>query len=323
MRLPDFIIIGAAKAGTTSLHAILKQHPDIFMPAQKEPEFFARDDRFAAGVAQYATHFKQARANQLVGEASTIYSLAPLFPDTARRMAETLPDARIIYVLREPVSRAFSYYAQLIKGYQNATRDLAVHRCFEDFVLPERHAVAAPTEKVLSRHNSHLPDVPELCLAGSDYVHQVETYLKVYPREQMLFLLFEDFITDRTAFVRQITDFLGVAPINRSALASASAARNVAQTHFRVVSVEKEASMLRARLAGLWWLRKALPRSGRDFLKTSLLSGRKGDALVRPRPMQAETRLLLQERFSSQYHRLSELTGLDLSAWTERTDTTL
>lgn len=315
MRLPDFVIIGAAKAGTTSLHAILNQHPGIFMPKRKEPEFFARDDRFAAGIAAYSRNFADARPDQIVGEASTIYSLSPLFPDTARRMAETLPDAKIIYVLREPVSRAYSYYAQLIKGYQNVTRDLAVHRSFEDFVLPERHALAAPAAKVLSQHNAHLPDVPDLCLAGSDYVHQIETYLQVYPRDQMLFLLFEDFVVDRRAFLRRITDFLGVAPIDDSAVSPDVAARNVADDHFRAVAVEKQVLALRARIPVVWWLRNILPKSRREALKIRLFGARTSVSPAKPEPMLPETRAMLQDRFAAQYPQISALTGLELSAW--------
>ncbi len=321
MRLPDFIIIGAAKAGTTSLHAILDQHPAIYMPKEKEPEFFARDDRFSAGLAAYAKNFQGAFSDQIVGEASTIYSLSPFFPDTAQRMAEALPNARIIYVLREPISRAYSYYAQLIKGYQRETRDLAVHRSFEDFILPQQHAIAARTEKVFSQYNSHLPDVPELCLAGSDYIHQIETYLKVYPREQMLFLLFEDFIADRPTFLQQITDFLGVEPLHDSILASDSMVKNVADDHFRAVVAEKETLALRARIPALWWLRNALPKSKRELLKAWLFKGREKNSLAKPKPMGSETRAILQCRFYPQYLQLSQLTGLDLSAWTKKTDT--
>ncbi len=321
MRLPDFVIIGAAKAGTTSLHAILNQHPAIFMPKKKELEFFARDDRFSAGLAVYAENFQGASSDQIVGEASTIYSLSPFFPETASRMAEALPDVRIIYVLREPISRAYSFYAQLIKGYQRATRDLAVHRSFEDFISPQLHAFAAPTEKVFSQHNSHLPDVPELCLAGSDYTYQIEAYLKFYPREQILFLLFEDFIADRTAFLRQITDFLNIAPLGDGILTSGSVAKNVADDHFRTVAFEKETLALRARIPGLWWLRNALPKSKRELLKAWLFQGRKNSNLARPKPMLPETRTALQRRFCVQYPQLSQLTGLDLSLWTKKTDT--
>ena len=90
MTLPDFIIIGAAKAGTTSLYAMLDRHPDIFMPRQKEPEFFARDDLYAQGLDSYAENFAGAEPGQVVGEASTLYSLSPLFGQTAARIKDHL-----------------------------------------------------------------------------------------------------------------------------------------------------------------------------------------------------------------------------------------
>ena len=114
MKLPDFIIIGAAKAGTTSLYALLDRHPDIFMPAHKEPEFFARDDHYAKGIDSYATLFEGATPHQQVGEASTLYSLAPFFGHTAGRIKAHLPQVKLIYVMREPVARAYSFYVQLI-----------------------------------------------------------------------------------------------------------------------------------------------------------------------------------------------------------------
>ena len=81
MRLPDFVLIGAAKAGTTSLYALLDRHPDIFMPKVKEPEFFARDDRYAEGIESYAAAFAAAAPGQIAGEASTIHSLSPAGED--------------------------------------------------------------------------------------------------------------------------------------------------------------------------------------------------------------------------------------------------
>ena len=72
MSLPDFFIIGAAKAGTTSLFALLERHPDIFMSTPKEPEFFARDDLYSKGLESYADLFEQALPGQILGEASTI-----------------------------------------------------------------------------------------------------------------------------------------------------------------------------------------------------------------------------------------------------------
>jgi hypothetical protein len=321
MRLPDFVLIGAAKAGTTSLYALLDRHPDIFMPKVKEPEFFARDDRYAEGIESYAAAFAAAAPGQIAGEASTIYSLSPLFPKTAERIAAHIPQARIIYVMREPVSRAYSYYVQIIKNYQNVTRDPAVHRSFEEFVLPERRAGAAPRDKVFSRANAHLPDIPELCLAGSDYVTQIEAYLAHFPPEQCLFLTFEDFVSDRPACLRKITDFLGVAPLDPAVFEEESVTRNVSEDHFRAWDKRMRITRMQERAGGLWALRQVLPRGLRETLKARMLERQASRTAHIPPKMTDATRTLLVRRYRMQMPRVRALTGLDFTAWGEVADT--
>ncbi len=315
MRLPDFVVIGAAKAGTTSLHALLDRHPDIFMPRVKEPEFFARDDRYAEGLEHYATGFADARADQIVGEASTIYSLSPLFGQTAARMKAHLPQAKLIYVMRAPVRRAYSYYVQILKNYQNVTGDRAVHRSFEEFVLPEHHAQAAPRDKAFSTANAHLPDVPELCLAGSEYVQQIAAYRAHFDADRFLFLKFEDFVADRAAALRQVTDFLGLPPLADAVFEEDAVTRNVSEAHFSALEETVALDGMRARAGPLWALRQAVPAPLRALLRRQALRRSPAPTTHIPPPMQAETRALLQARFRQQIPELARLTGLDFSDW--------
>jgi hypothetical protein len=315
MRLPDFVIIGAAKAGTTSLYALLDRHPEVYLPRIKEPEFFARDDRYANGIEAYAASFADARSDQIVGEASTIYSLSPLFGDTAVRMKKHLPQAKLIYVLREPVSRAYSYYVQILKNYQNITNDPVINRTFEEFILPEARNEAAPRGKVFSHINAHLPDVPELCLAGSEYVQQIEAYLAHYDCEQILFLRFEDFVADRPATLRKITDFLGVDPLDEEVFDDAAVTKNVSKDHFQALEQQVALERLRGRSAGIWHLRKLLPKGLRDMLKTRVAGSASKDTVHAPQPMKPETKALLKTRFAAQKDRLRALTGLTFEDW--------
>jgi hypothetical protein len=316
LRLPSFFVIGAAKAGTTSLHALLDSHPDLFMPEIKEPEFFARDDLYAHGLESYGEKFASARPDQMIGEASTIYTLAPLFADTAARIKTHVPEAKLIYVLRQPVDRAYSFYTQITKNYQNGTRDYAVHRSFEDFVIADRHAQAAPRNKAFSSHNDHLPDVPELCLAGSDYVHQVQSYLKHFPREAMLFLKFEDFVTDRQNTVRKVTDFLGIDPLPDSVFEEASVTRNISDTHFENLKDAASVQSLNKKIGPLSGLRKLMPSALRKTLRKGVVSMMKPIGQDhRPPPMKQETRAALQVRFQPQFAELSKLTGLNFDDW--------
>jgi len=312
-RLPDFVIIGAAKAGTTSIYAILDQHPGIFMPEVKEPEFFARDDRYSEGIAAYGARFAAAGPDQVVGEASTIYSLTPHFPDTPARLKTHIPQAKIIYVLREPVGRAYSFYTQLVKNYQNVTGDLAVHRSFEEMIDPALHTKAAPRDKILSPANAHMPDTPELCLAGSEYVQQIDSYLTHFAREQCLFLKFEDFVKDRAATLRRITDFIEVAPLDAAVFDNEHSTQNVSAAHFEDLSRQMGVAQARAKAGPLWGLRKLVPAPLRDALKARLRGA--GAEAVRPAPMTAETRTKLATRFAAQLPALEARTGLTFDEW--------
>ena len=313
-RLPDFFIIGAAKSGTTSLYGILDQHPQIFMPRIKEPEFFARDDLYACGIESYATAFAEARPGQLVGEASTIYTLSPLFPETAARIHRHAPRAKLVYIMREPVSRAYSFYVQIIKNYQNVTRDYAVHRSFEEFVEPEARSGAAPRERVFSSANAHLPDDPDLCLAGSHYPMQIEAYLKHFHPSQILFLKFEDFVADRVGAMARITDFLGVGQVPEAVFATQGATRNVAADHFAKVGELRAVDRLKSAAGPLWTLRTLLPRRLRDRAR-GLACGMGGSAAHEPPPMRHETKDRLMARFTADRPRLAELTGLSFDNW--------
>ncbi len=313
-RLPDFFIIGAAKSGTTSLYGILDQHPQIFMPKVKEPEFFARDELYARGIESYAQAFAAARPDQLVGEASTIYTLSPFFPEAAARIRRHAPEAKLVYIMREPVSRAYSFYVQIIKNYQNVTHDYAVHRSFEEFIEPGARAGAAPRERVFSPANAHLPDAPDLCLAGSDYPMQIKAYLEQFDPARILFLKFDDFVADRVATMARITDFLGVDRVPDAVFATQGATRNVAADHFAEVGGLQAVDRLKTAAGPLWALRTLLPRGLRDRARKAA-SGMGGAASHEPPPMRPETKHRLRARFAADRPRLAELTGLSFDDW--------
>lgn len=315
MKLPDFFIIGAAKAGTTSVHAVLNQHPQVFMPKKKETEFFARDDMYVNGLGSYTMNFSEAGIDQIIGEASTLYSLSPFFPNTAARIVNARPDAKIIYILREPVARAYSFYLQLIKSYQRATKDTQIHRRFEDFIFPDRHAIASPRSHCFSPANAHLPDNPELCLAGSDYVMQIERYLEHFDRSRMLFLLFEDLTQAPNRFYREITDFLGIAPLDPNILEKSIARQNVSQHGFRTIKFYQTIEQMQDRTGLFWSLRKAIPKNVRTSALAWALQKGVDKADSSPPPMFSETRKHLEGRFRVQMAELSRITNLDLSNW--------
>lgn len=110
MSRPDFLIVGAMKAGTTTLYYDLARHPDLFLPAYKEPEILVQEDG-ARVLEAYAEHFRGAAAGQICGEASTAYAKRPEFEGVPERALAILgPGLRIIYIRRDPVARAVSHY---------------------------------------------------------------------------------------------------------------------------------------------------------------------------------------------------------------------
>jgi hypothetical protein len=204
--VPDFFIVGHAKSGTTALYEMLKRHPQIYMPASKEPWFFASDmrPRFQprkTGVApgtldEYLSLFADASPGQRVGEASSSY----LWSHTAARaIAEVQPDARIIAILREPASFLRSLHLQLLQAHVEAEQDL-------------RKAISLEAARREGKHIPRRSHRPQL-LQYSDHVHYVEQlrrYHEVFPPEQVLVLIYEEFRRDNEETVRAVLRFLDV-----------------------------------------------------------------------------------------------------------------
>lgn len=113
-RLPDFLIIGAMKAGTTTLFRWLASHPGCALPAVKEPHFFSRDDRYARGVDWYCSHFRDT-GGRLTGEASASYTDPGVVETVAGRIAALVPDVRLVFVARQPEARLRSHYVHEVQ----------------------------------------------------------------------------------------------------------------------------------------------------------------------------------------------------------------
>jgi hypothetical protein len=111
-RLPDFLIIGLGKCGTTTLTELLKTHPEVGLSAVKEPHFFSYDFIFERGIPWYATLFYHCRGARVIGEASTSYSRLHQHPEVLDRLQEYLPGARIIMMVRHPMDRIVSAYIE-------------------------------------------------------------------------------------------------------------------------------------------------------------------------------------------------------------------
>ena len=140
MSKPDFIIIGAAKSGTTTLYQYLCRHPQIYMSTPKEPDFFSLDMNYHKGIEWYESLFDGAKPEQICGEASTTYSRWHQHPKAAERISQYLPKVKLIYIMRHPVDRAYSFYAYRFKRSQHnrqfleARNELMMARTFEEAI---------------------------------------------------------------------------------------------------------------------------------------------------------------------------------------------
>jgi hypothetical protein len=197
--LPDFLILGAQKAGTTALYAYLRWHPQITGPSFKEVSFF--DRHYVRGERWYRAHLPARRNGKLVGEASPSYLFHPLAPE---RVAGMLPGARLIALLRNPVDRAFSHYQhQVALGREPLS--------FEDAVDREEERMRGEVEHML-RDASYFSAAwwNSTYLARGRYAEQLERWFTTFPHEQLLVLLTDELAADPAGTYRRVLEFLGV-----------------------------------------------------------------------------------------------------------------
>jgi hypothetical protein len=139
-RLPDFIVLGAMKAGTTSLFRWLETHPNVALPQVKEPGFFSDDAAWARGLEEYSELFMMAPSGFVTGEASVAYSDPAVSRTVAHRIAATLPDARLLFLTRDPVARLRSHYVHQVKrGRERRTLLEAIVDRKSDYQLRSRY----------------------------------------------------------------------------------------------------------------------------------------------------------------------------------------
>jgi hypothetical protein len=205
-RVPEFFVVGHQKCGTTALYLMLKSHPQIFMPAVKEPRFFASDQRSKYArqppggrprtLDGYLSLFTAARPEQRAGEASPQYLRSTV---AAGAIAAVQPDARIIAILREPASFLRSFHMQMVSSKVETQRSLRKALALEPH---RRQGQRVP-------RNCHHPEAL-LYSEHVRYVAQLQRFDTVFPRENMLVLVYDDFRSDNEATVRRVLRFLDV-----------------------------------------------------------------------------------------------------------------
>ncbi len=199
MKKPDFFIVGAPKSATTSLFSYLKQHPDVFLP-KKELYYFCSDLTFLAPPLPeevYLSYYKDASSQKIAGDAS-VYYLVSLH--AAASIKKFNPDAKIIIMLREPVSMIYSLHSQLLSNGDEEIEN------FEDALAAEEKRIKEG--KAGFYHQGPLEAVFYTHIAK--YYDQVKRYLDVFGKDKVHIILFDDFVRNPEGEYRKVLAFLGI-----------------------------------------------------------------------------------------------------------------
>ncbi len=282
--LPDFLIVGAMRGGTNGLGHALAAHPEVSI-AKGEIHFFDRDEQWRRGADHYATRFRLAGNQKVCGERTPAYSdptRPGITPPIPERIAALLPDAKLIWSLRDPVERAWSHHWHEVDRGRSGDS-------FEDALVRQER----------SGERRH-----PLYLERGLYARQVRAFLEHFQPAQMHFILAESLFADRQETLRGVYRFLGVAPELPNAAACMDAADGA--------DVVRNSSK---RVSRLGFLDRLVGRSGRTRFSRRVQRANKWFASVDRPAMLPETRERLLDFYRPFDEDLAKLTGLDLGVW--------
>jgi hypothetical protein len=296
MTLPNFLVIGAGRAGTTSVHHYLRQHPDIFIPERKAPSFFycvanpasgslerrlSTRSHFVDDPSAYEALFDGCTGERAIGEVSPVYLAST---GVAQRVADRLPDVRIIALLRDPIERVHSRYVA-------RRRDGLERRSFAALVEAER---SQPLE---------LDDTAGTYLASGFVSHVLRPYLDLIPPQRVGCYLYDDLRRDPAALVADVLRFLDVdplVPIDTKVTHNSSGGT--------IAHPARRALWTRTALARTW-LRPYVPQRVRD--RAFSVATR----TVRTEPIDPTVYAKLAELYRPEVDRLAQMLDRDLSTW--------
>lgn len=208
--LPDFLIIGGQRCGTTSLYNYLLGHPQVLAPLVKEPQFFTY--QWTRGTSWYRAQFPtnlRRRSPRPGGGRAVTFEATPYYlfhPCAAERAATVLPAAKLVVLLRDPVERAYSHYQHSVRQHMESVP-------FDEALELEPARLAGEEERLRADSTYHGTNHRVFSyLARGLYADQLERWLPHFPRESMLILRSEDLFTDPARTFRETLGFLGLPP---------------------------------------------------------------------------------------------------------------
>ncbi len=289
--LPNFFIIGAPKCGTTSLYHYLRQHPDVYLPENKEPKFFCDDTLYIEGLELYRNRFfHDARHYTHAGDASPHYLY---YHKAARRIQKDLPEDshRFIVMLRDPVARAYSHYWNMVyEGFETLT--------FEQALAEEQSRIRNNDYATRGVLNAHY-------VACGMYAKQLERWFEVFDRDRFLFLFQRDLAEHPRELMAAVYRFLGVADIDVDTGAvhnPSGRARSIGLQRWL-----RQPSRLR-RIVGPF-----IPYTLRYRLAVALVKLNRKTASYPP--LDERIAEALRQRFLPDIEQLEQITETDLSDW--------
>jgi len=296
---PDFLLIGAARSGTTALYKYLSQHPEIFMPTSiKEPNYFAYEgldlqiqgpgadfiNNSVTTPEAYEALFQEAKDSQIKGEASPLYLFEPRTP---KRIKSLAPNAKMIAVLRNPIEQAYSHYMYATKLRVETEPDFVKVLGMED----ER---IAKNWQPLFGYSSF-----------PRYGTQFKRYLEHFPREQFLIETYEDFSKSPIGVMQRMFDFIGADASFEPDISNRPNAGGVPKSQAFQDFLLKP-NPVTGTIAKL--IPQSLTAKIRDVL-VAKNTGKKDDG------MPQEAREILQTRLRDDIHALSEILDQDFTYW--------
>jgi len=241
-RLPDFIIIGAMKSATSTLHKQLSVQPGIFMSTPKEPNFFSDEPIYRRGLDWYRGLFSAAQDDAICGESSTHYTKLPDYPQTVERLKDAIHNPKLIYVMRHPVDRLISHY---------------IHQWSEG-------VINCDINKAIDRH-------PEL-ISYSCYGKQMAPFVEAFGEESLMPVFFNDLKFSPQFSLETIGKFIGVSDSASLNWDEQSGRDNVSKNRIR----RFYGSELIINSTFMTWLRQTvIPQAVRDRIKGHLTMGRR------------------------------------------------
>jgi hypothetical protein len=275
--LPTFLCIGAQKAGTTSLHGYLSEHPGVFVTAEKELNFFC-DPGYGRGIEWYESQFKDCPQDVPRGEISPYYTSFPSNEGVPERAARHVPEARLIYLVRDPIARMVSHYRhQVALGREHRPLDVAV---FDDWWT---------------------------YIARSCYAMQIEQWMQNFDRASLLVVTSEDLRSQPAPTLAKICSHIGAGALSDSEVPVRELnSRDDLRQESRLVQTLRRSPLRRV-------ARSAVPASVRRRLWQ--VGSRPLEPEIQAASVSAEARARLVEQLTPDLEQLRTYVGADFHCW--------